>query len=487
MRAWSISVLLCLSACGGERLPAHVEHFDPPTGTVIEEADPRVRVINLDDVGRICVSADGAEVDWSECTELGADATVPLQCGFNVVNIAWNEGSETDSANYQVTSPGCEDVAVPLWANDELVKAFVPIKDSVQCLMNNCELPGGTGNWFADCDRGSVAWNVSLSGTRAISEFTYTACEATATVAVHDYVADPDFADEDATVDLDITLVLDGVITQDTNFGGDGYEGGTVDVSGDFVGRVESRIEIANKARAGGGFLAGCSEDPLAEEVCAPGHAMILYDYPDWTCHGAICPEPGQVLDGPDGDGDGVGDGEDNCPDVVNPLQEDVDGDGLGDACDGDPGFYGVQFESGERCLVGAGTEISSSTSCDPADAGQRWVLRDHEGHAGFELAGTGQCIGTSGGWIGPWDLVLEACNSAKPEQQWQLERYEQGGFDAAWPMRMHNVADDFCAYTDFTNNVFGTAGNCGLAGTEGGRKIGIYAGGDTSGSALQP
>jgi len=36
----------------------------------------------------------------------------------------------------------------------------------------------------------------------------------------------------------------------------------------------------------------------------------------------------------PDRDGDWVFDDQDNCPDVANPLQEDVDGNGTGDACD---------------------------------------------------------------------------------------------------------------------------------------------------------
>lgn len=35
-----------------------------------------------------------------------------------------------------------------------------------------------------------------------------------------------------------------------------------------------------------------------------------------------------------DGDGDGVADGDDNCPDAVNPEQVDADNDGRGDACD---------------------------------------------------------------------------------------------------------------------------------------------------------
>ena len=39
-------------------------------------------------------------------------------------------------------------------------------------------------------------------------------------------------------------------------------------------------------------------------------------------------------MDCRDGDGDGVESCGDNCPDVENPLQEDVDDNGIGDACD---------------------------------------------------------------------------------------------------------------------------------------------------------
>jgi hypothetical protein len=40
---------------------------------------------------------------------------------------------------------------------------------------------------------------------------------------------------------------------------------------------------------------------------------------------------------GPDNDGDGVPDSTDNCPTVSNPNQADTDGDGVGDACDSTP------------------------------------------------------------------------------------------------------------------------------------------------------
>ena len=57
----------------------------------------------------------------------------------------------------------------------------------------------------------------------------------------------------------------------------------------------------------------------------------------------AIDSEPGDELDAridaglDDADGDGVRDGDDNCPDTPNPDQHDEDGDRFGDACDNCP------------------------------------------------------------------------------------------------------------------------------------------------------
>jgi hypothetical protein len=47
---------------------------------------------------------------------------------------------------------------------------------------------------------------------------------------------------------------------------------------------------------------------------------------------------------GPDGDGDGLPDALDNCPTVANPDGLDSDGDGQGDACDVFPYGYGVKI-----------------------------------------------------------------------------------------------------------------------------------------------
>jgi len=61
-------------------------------------------------------------------------------------------------------------------------------------------------------------------------------------------------------------------------------------------------------------------------------------------------PDPGAL----DADGDGVLDGDDNCPDVANPDQANFDGDGLGDACD--------------SCPVDFNNDSDGDGSCDSAD-----------------------------------------------------------------------------------------------------------------------
>lgn len=470
--------MILLLACSGEPLERPSTHFDPPSGTTLDAHI--VNIIDLDDETEICTSLDGSVPAWGDCeTSLVGTRELELPCGFAAPTITWSGG--TEAANYLVEAEDCEtDGPVVLWANDEMVRAVVAIKDEIQCRMNDCENPSGVGSWSADCDAGSVSWDVSLEGVRAISEFTFTGCEGTATVDVHDYAADPWFQDETATLPLDITLVFDGKVEQNTDFSGNGDESGTVTVTGDFDGAFESRIEIGDKQRSGGGFAAGCSVDPLDDEICAPASAMILYDFPDWSCHGSICPEPGDAPPEVDEDGDGVDDSEDNCPDDANPLQEDIDEDGIGDECDDEPGFVLLQFKTGERCLEVAESGVSSTADCDATAPAQQWVMFSDGSHTGFMSLENEECMSQSGGFIGPWDVITAPCDSSD-QQKWAIEDYDQGGLDEAWPTRLHNQADDFCVYTDGTGLVYGTIVNCDLWGSDAGRKVGIYFGGDFS------
>ncbi|MSP56663.1 MAG: hypothetical protein EXR69_13840 [Myxococcales bacterium] len=488
---WPV-LLVLLSACHpAARVEREATHFDPVSGTTLTDEGASVSVIGLDDA-EVCYSIDGGDPGYgSDClATLDAARAVPLTCGFHVVTIRWGDGDELEEASYLVDSPSCEavDGVVALWQNDELVRSFVAIKDDLQCRMNDCENPSFTGNWSAGCGDGTVTWEVTLNGTRAISVFTFVNCSATSSIEVHD-PADPYWLDETAVLPLDVELVLDGEFRQDTDFSGNGDEAGVVEVAGDFTGRVESFITITDAARAGGWFEAGCAAGPVVGEVCAPGEAMIRYDYPDWSCHGDICPEPGDPpVEGPDSDGDGIGDEADVCPDVADPYQADADVDGTGDACDELPGFYAIQFQTDGRCLYAqSGGAVSSTPSCIATDPSQQWEVFDVAGHTGFRNLDTGGCLSHDDSWIGPWTVTVATCDEGDSFQQWDVEAYDQGGSEPQWPGRLHAVSDDFCAYTDFTNAVYGTIGNCDLAGTEAGRKIGIYAYGDTSGAPLAP
>ena len=81
---------------------------------------------------------------------------------------------------------------------------------------------------------------------------------------------------------------------------------------------------------------------------------------------------------GPDSDGDGIPDSVDNCPLIINPLQEDTDGDGIGDACDNcqsiaNPGQEDVDADGiGDACdncpsIQNPGQEDSNSNGIGDA------------------------------------------------------------------------------------------------------------------------
>ena len=67
-----------------------------------------------------------------------------------------------------------------------------------------------------------------------------------------------------------INLVVNGKLIQDTDFNGNGNEGGTVTVTGDYNGTVISRIVLTDKLRGGGSFDAACSSDPFGDKSALP-------------------------------------------------------------------------------------------------------------------------------------------------------------------------------------------------------------------------
>ncbi len=480
-----------------------------------------------------------------------------------------NQGDDDHDGIGNVCDPTPRGTPPLPWNNHVLARAFVKWKDEMMCRLNNCNKPGGTGSWHTACDgAGTEDWNVSLNGLRAISKFTYAGCSHAVTIDVHDWASDPTNANPAATVPMSLTLVVDGELTQDTDFNGSGNESGTVTITGSFTGTIASHVLI-NSANRGAGsyFSVACTADPIDQEQCAPNNLFVDYVYPDWTCKPGACPAPPPPLvdtdgdgvfdpydncpaianptqanadfdalgdacdpttstsdsdgdgvpddgdncpmaanpaqqdgdhDGlgdacdptvdPDTDGDGVIDARDNCPAIANPAQTDTDGDGTGDACDatphGEPAYSMLKFKLG-RCLYDNGGDVRSTSACDSGQPNQRWEVIDAGGgRSVFRNLSTMQCL-TAQTWAGV--IGMNPCDPSSSAQQWTAERYTSGGFDTNYPMRLHNVAQNYCVYTDGTADVYATQGNCGLLGTESNRKVGIFPGGDFSAMPVQP
>jgi hypothetical protein len=471
--SWPLILASAVSGCTSEGLNAQVQHFDPPSSSILPAVNSLVSVINLDSEPAICYSVNGNTPAWNDgsCSpKLDANRKIAVpNCGFNVVRIAWPSG--TDEASYKVESEACSASCAPVvpWSNQELATAFAKWTDEIKCTLNNCQNPGGTGSWSGKCDSGQVDWNVSLNGFRAISAFTYTDCAHAVTV---------DVVEGGQKVQRKINLVVNGKLIQDTDFNGNGNEGGSVVVTGDYTGNVTSRIVLTNKQRGGGSFDAGCLTDPFGDKECAPGSAAIAFDYPNWSCRGGICPTASSgTCKQPDTDTDGVVDSEDNCAMLSNTDQADIDHDGLGDACDPDPGFVVMRFRIGNRCLTLGNQRIESTSTCEPTDPKQQWKIFPDGNAFGFRNLGNDQCLSQSGVLIGPWTVITAPCDGSD-KQRWKLETYNQGGTDANYPTRLHNVAENFCIYTDLTGLTYGTIANCDLLGTETNRKVGLYYGG---------
>ncbi len=120
----------------------------------------------------------------------------------------------------------------------------------------------------------------------------------------------------------------------------------------------------------------------------------------------------------PDGDGDGVCDDVDNCPDHANPGQEDTDGDGIGDACEESPSLRvrtPVRLECSEPLPPADGSDIEVN---DPCGGGVRLRLeRETRSQAGCVETITRFWLATDAcGRDARATQVIEVVDSTPPE-----------------------------------------------------------------------
>jgi hypothetical protein len=136
-------------SCGESGLVAAIPHFDPPSATTLPEVGSLVKVINLDKEPTICYTTDGTAAEWNggNCTnKLDASRQIAVpKCGFNVIRIAWSNGS--DEANYVIDSEACKESCDPVvpWSNKELVQATGSRMQNIPALASSLKGIGAPG------------------------------------------------------------------------------------------------------------------------------------------------------------------------------------------------------------------------------------------------------------------------------------------------------------------------------------------------------
>jgi hypothetical protein len=196
-----------------------------------------------------------------------------------------------------------------------------------------------------------------------------------------------DCDDESAAIHPEATELPGDTVDQDC----DGMELCYVDADGDGHRPESGTVESADLdcSDEGEATVTTSSDDCDDEDPLVYGGADEACDGVDSDCDGSLVDEfddddgdgvPGCL--GEDSDGDGFRDGEDNCPSVANPEQDDLDGDKAGDLCDSDAD----------------GDQVPATSDCNDLDLSVSTlttIYEDNDGDGFGEADASSQVCGT--------------------------------------------------------------------------------------------
>jgi OOP family OmpA-OmpF porin len=127
------------------------------------------------------------------------------------------------------------------------------------------------------------------------------------------------------------------------------------------------------------------AEDGLMGEDITHPQFLLSLNWKTGRQRGPAIAEPlaprQEDLPPPDGDGDGIQDGSDNCPDDANSEQEDADSDGAGDACDDCPStILGIEVDDSGCPLDEDGDGVYDGLGMDKCPGTPAGVAVDSHG-----------------------------------------------------------------------------------------------------------
>lgn len=279
-----------------------------------QDSNPQQEDSNNNGIGDACEDASAPDADGDGRPDTADNC-------IDVWNVGQGDADNDGFGNVCDDTPEGEPQLA--WANHGFLTSWTQWEQDIRCMLNNhregnnnCTDPSGPDGTSISCPGGgSAVWEISItSDFKGLTKLTYTDCAHTVN---------------------GVPMTANGVYSGKFASGGNSDDAtGLFNITGGYTGVIEDQANVSNSTKTSGYFLVKCSDDPVANEECAPNNLNVRFNAPaPFACDGGICPQASEDL--PDTDGDGVVDKYDNCPNDANADQANQDFDALGNVCDG--------------------------------------------------------------------------------------------------------------------------------------------------------